>query len=85
MVPRSGERPCGRIINFDGVEDEFDEEMADWFKLGASMVPVVRDGGPDGPYAQAKCRHQEAAETMAANLNRLRQQKRAAARAARDC
>ena len=64
-------------------QQTFDEAMADWFRLGASMATVVPDGRADGPYGRAKCRHQEAAEIMTANLNRLRREKREAERAAK--
>ena len=82
-MPKSGERPCGRILDFDAVESEFDEAMADWFRLGASMATVVPDGRADGPYGRAKCRHQEATEIMTANSNRIRREKREAERAAK--
>ena len=75
MPRRPGERPCGRIINFDKVEAEFDAEMKAWFQLGAPMPHTDRDGCEDGPYARCKCRHQEAAEEMTRRLNNLRRER----------
>ena len=75
-VPRRhGERPCGRIINFDKVEDEFDEELLRWFQMAAAMGPTERDGTDEGLYGRHKCEHQQAAEAMAHRLNRLRRER----------
>ena len=73
------ERGCGRVLNMEHVELEFDEEMKRWYQLGAAMRSSLPDNTTTGPYAASKRYHQEAAERMALGLNALRRAKRAAA------
>ena len=77
-VRGSDERQCGRLLNFEDVELEFDQEIRAWFKLGAAFYNFPVDQNPDGLYARAKRMHARAAEEMVDRLYRLKDERRAA-------